>query len=417
MKLRHQVLWLISIPLSCQFLSVALLVHGSVSMESAGLREGNAKKVMADCQELEGLLGLRLFQLVRASFLPATLKNRDCSGEINEILKDLKKLSAGNDRATPVVNGMTVSAGNFLSAMEDLSHSYVPGEDALFFSYIMYKSEFFETLANSFSRLKEQASDLNNIYGRIAEEFAPVAQKARGNLRTAIIGAIVANAALLGMFVFIINKQTLSRLQLLMNNIRSFSSGQSRVTLAGNDELTELDQTFSEVYAERLRLDDIRKSMTAMVSHDLRSPLTGMTILLDSMLEMEPENIPPKILQKLKKLRSATDRLNRLSHTLLDIEKIESGTVDVRLEPTNLSQVIEPSLALLAEVAQVKQIELKPLYDEAQFVVCDGDRTVQVLVNLLSNAIKFSPKGSTVQVCSRNTCSHRGKGQWNWCTR
>lgn len=397
MKLRHQVLLLIAIPVSCQLLSVGVLLNGSVALEAAGRKETNAKKVASTCQELEGVMGLRVFQLARASFLPRHLKTRDYTATIQACIDQLKSLSADNKPAATIVDKMQLSTRKYLALMEDLSQSYVPGND-VYFALILYKTEFFESVAHTFAELKSQSEELNSIYDRIAEEFAPVAQKARSDWRTGIMTAIILNCLLVAFFLFVINRQTLTRLQLLMNNIGSFGSGPTaRIALSGDDELTELDNTFAEVYAERLRLDEIRKSMTAMVSHDLRSPLTGMSILLDSMVEMDADNVPPNILRKLHKLRSAADRLKRMSNTLLDIEKIESGKLDVKLAAYSLSQVIEPSVALIAEVAANRKVELLTTYDSSLTVLCDEDRTVQVLVNLLSNAIKFSPKESKVE--------------------
>jgi signal transduction histidine kinase len=168
--------------------------------------------------------------------------------------------------------------------------------------------------------------------------------------------------------------------------------------LTGNDELSELDKAFAEVAAERLKLEEIRKSMTAIVSHDLRSPLTAMTLTLELMVEMDGDNLPPRIVTKLKQLMSDSNRLCRLSNTLLDIEKIESGKVDVELRPISVRTVADSAISAISSLANIAEVRITPEIQPETMMLCDEDRTVQVLVNLLSNAIKFAPKQSSIEV-------------------
>lgn len=402
MKLSHRVFLLLSIPVACQLVSVAVLSGAFASLESAGRREANAKKVVVVCQELEGLMGIKLFQLARKSFLPETLGNKDCSAEIKEDLKTLRELCADNAEAAPVVDKIKICCEQYIKLMEDLSRSYVPGQDALFFSYIMYQSDFFDSLSYSFANLKNQSSRLSEIYGRMADEFRPIAQKARNDLRMTIVIAVVLNLSILVVFAYAIHKQTLSRLKILMRNIREFSHGQPKLDLiSGNDELAELNKMFAEVSEERARLDEIRRSMTAMVSHDLRAPLSSMIVAIDMMLEVD-DTLTPATARKLQRVRSSADRLKRLSNTLLDIEKMESGKLECTLMPVRTADIIDPSTSLLMELATSRKIELRKNFED-QLVGADLDRTVQVLTNLVSNAVKFAPQKSVVEVNARQT--------------
>ncbi|MBX9694747.1 MAG: HAMP domain-containing histidine kinase [Cyanobacteria bacterium] len=146
--------------------------------------------------------------------------------------------------------------------------------------------------------------------------------------------------------------------------------------------------------------------MTAMVSHDLRSPLASMMITLDVITEFEQDKVQESILPKLLRLRSEADRLNRLVNTLLDIEKIESGTVDVSINSEETGELIRTAIDATQDLAKSGNVELVTSFSPKCTALCDKDRTVQILVNLISNAIKFAPAGSTVTVGAERLDSH-----------
>jgi PAS domain S-box-containing protein len=145
----------------------------------------------------------------------------------------------------------------------------------------------------------------------------------------------------------------------------------------------------------RYQVERMKNEFIAVVSHELRTPLTsiyGSLKLLDSgILKREPV----KEKRLLTIAVESTDRLMRLVNDILDIERIESGTVQMIKSVCNVAD-------LMAKV--VDQIE--PLIEEAGIklsasnaggnVWVDIDRMIQTFTNLISNAIKFSPKGSTI---------------------
>jgi signal transduction histidine kinase len=199
----------------------------------------------------------------------------------------------------------------------------------------------------------------------------------------------------------LVNKNTLSRLQVLMSNIRAFSQPKAQLQkLSGNDELAELDNAFREMAAERAQLDEIRKSLMAMASHDLRTPLTSMNIALEFILNTQAESLSPEVLKKMQYMSSEANRLVRLSSTFLDIEKIESGKLEVEMKKFSLGDIVEPSISAVRSLADARNIEIVDSSNKAWKLSCDQERTIQVLVNLLSNAIKFSPKNGSVYVRS-----------------
>ncbi len=396
MKLRHQATLLILLPALCQIVLVAMLWSAAVGLESAGRKEIRAKQILAECQKTEGLLGIRTLQITRSGFTNDRVIDIDCAALLEVSLKELRSLVSDSQKSTTIVERISKNSHLFLARFEELKSSYVPGNDTILFARFLHRDEFFESIARAFNQLSADITTLSNIYGPISEEFNPVSMRARAHLLNVVILMVVWNLALIAVLTFLINRHALERLKTLMANIRTFSGSQK---LYGSDELAEIDRAFTEVSLERKRLDDIRKSMTAMVSHDLRSPLCSMMITLDLITELEQSSVTDATLHKLIRVRNEADRLNRLVNTLLDIEKMESGKVEVNLSTEEVDDIIGTAVNTTTDLAKAAKVQLTTgSIDCRSPVRCDKDRTVQVLVNLLSNAIKFSPANSTVSI-------------------
>jgi PAS domain S-box-containing protein len=168
--------------------------------------------------------------------------------------------------------------------------------------------------------------------------------------------------------------------------------------------LTEYDSIDGKRYlaiiqdiTERQRAEQFRQELIAMVSHDLRSPLTSvqgvMTLLAKGMYGQLTDTGE-------KRVRVAEQSLNRLIHLvddILDLERMEAGKLQFNAECVPVSSVIDRSIEAVYDYANQQQLKLETSENESEVYV-DEDRIVQVVVNLLSNAIKFSPRGATITV-------------------
>lgn len=136
-----------------------------------------------------------------------------------------------------------------------------------------------------------------------------------------------------------------------------------------------------------------RDEVVAVVSHDLRNPLGAIAgashLLLD--LELPPE----KQRENLRLIARATERMNRLIGDLLDVARIESGTLAVQKEAVEIQPLFEEAIDMLEPLAADRGLALEHRIDPDVHVVCaDRDRILQVLSNLVGNAVKFSRHGA-----------------------
>ncbi len=147
----------------------------------------------------------------------------------------------------------------------------------------------------------------------------------------------------------------------------------------------------------RKQLEQAKQEFVAMVSHDLRSPLTSIRVSLGMFLSGVFGEMPEKGITRLRAMDTSVDRLIRLINDLLDSEKLDAGKLDLSVKKTSTAQLVKASVEAVQGMAEAGGVQLK-VAGKDMSVSADGDRIIQVLTNLVSNAIKFSPSGSTVEV-------------------
>jgi PAS domain S-box-containing protein len=149
---------------------------------------------------------------------------------------------------------------------------------------------------------------------------------------------------------------------------------------------------------ERKQLERLKNEFVSTVSHELRTPLTSVRGSLGLLEGGLVGPLPAKATELVKIARSNTDRLIRLINDILDLEKIEAGKLELRLEQQRPSELVELTLTGIAGYAEHAQVRLRSDLPPLPPIRADKDRLVQVLTNLVSNAIKFSPAQGEVTV-------------------
>ncbi len=146
---------------------------------------------------------------------------------------------------------------------------------------------------------------------------------------------------------------------------------------------------------ERLRqLDRMKDDFLATVSHELRTPLTSIRSFSEILID-NPELPVEERQEFLSILVRESERLTRLINNVLDLSKIESGSMDWVISDVDLDEVVDQAIGatrgMASELGAV--VERGPKADGPALVRGDYDRLVQVVVNLLGNAFKFTPPG------------------------
>jgi PAS domain S-box-containing protein len=173
------------------------------------------------------------------------------------------------------------------------------------------------------------------------------------------------------------------------------------------DENGRMESVFSLALdvTSRHQIDRMKDEFVAVVSHELRTPLTSIYGSLSMLASGLLDTHSPKGKRLLDIAVDSTDRLMRLVNDILDIERIESGTVSMVKAVWTVSELMLKAIDVVQPLADTAGIRLDVDSSGGQVWV-DADRIIQTFTNLLSNAIKFSPVGSTVWFSS-----HKQAGQ------
>lgn len=149
--------------------------------------------------------------------------------------------------------------------------------------------------------------------------------------------------------------------------------------------------------AELEKLNHLKSEFTSMVSHEFRTALTGiqgMSELINSG-NMKPD----EILEYSGYIFKEAERVNRLITDMLDLDRLEAGKMNMRMEPVDLNSTIEDVVGRTRAVCTTHTFATNLASGEL-VVLGDSDRLIQVLTNLVSNAIKYSPEGSEILITS-----------------
>ncbi len=167
-----------------------------------------------------------------------------------------------------------------------------------------------------------------------------------------------------------------------------------------NDEIGYLSSTLYYMASELDRSVEEQRSFIANVSHDFRSPLTSIRGYLEAILDgtISPENQG----RYLTIVLDETERLNKLTQSLLDLNSINQSGMLLELTNFDINHTIKKVLATFEGQCKARNISFDLTFDEDEcFVFADSGKIKQVLYNLIDNAIKFSHDHETIYIKTR----------------
>ncbi|MEG4802856.1 PAS domain S-box protein [Microcoleus sp. ARI1-B5] len=153
----------------------------------------------------------------------------------------------------------------------------------------------------------------------------------------------------------------------------------------------------ARLYREAAEANRIKDEFLATLSHELRTPLNAVVgwaqMLRQRKLSPEKTAVALETIERNGRLQT------QMIEDLLDVSRIVSGKVCLKLRPVDLVRTVETAVKALGPDAEARGVELVTFYGEgASILNCDATRLQQVVWNLLSNAIKFTPPGGRVEI-------------------
>ncbi len=168
----------------------------------------------------------------------------------------------------------------------------------------------------------------------------------------------------------------------------------ARTGFDGDDAISMLGRTFDEM-ADSIEADrEMERRLTADVAHELRTPLQAIQATVEAM----QDGVYPADPEHLQIVRDETVRLSRLTAGILELTRLERGSVTMRFEMMDVADPVLAALDAHRALLDATGLAIDERIERGLRVHGDRDRLVQAIGNLLSNAARYSADGGTVTV-------------------
>ena len=255
--------------------------------------------------------------------------------------------------------------------------------------------------------LSTMLSDMETLLSeraRIGLEESKRIEQSRSMFLSAVVLGFVANMIVSAILLAIFARDFASRFNIIVDNTNRLPQGLSlNPPIEGKDELAALDSFFHRMTAELKLIEERKEQLVAMVTHDLRNPLTALKLSLDTMTSGFYGTLSPELTKRVQSLNKIVNRLSRLVNDILDLEKLRSGKLKLSLAAIDLRPVAQECITELESIAKASGVTVVEKIGDDVMVVADRERIAQVLINLLGNALKFSPVGAEVSIESEDS--------------
>lgn len=167
-------------------------------------------------------------------------------------------------------------------------------------------------------------------------------------------------------------------------------------------QLEDTSRRLDDARREIQRLDASRRQFFAWISHDLRTPITGISALSEA---LEDSNVDDPA-SYLRQIRAQVNAMSRLVDDLFELSQIQSGTLRLRIESIALLDIVSDAVADVSPLAEARNISITHAGVEGYHLQADPHELTRVVVNLLTNSIRHAPASSEILITADRRSDH-----------
>src|SRR5580692_5862001 len=148
-------------------------------------------------------------------------------------------------------------------------------------------------------------------------------------------------------------------------------------------------------------LNEAKTNFIATVSHELKTPISAIKMSAQLLTDLRVGELNEEQQELIRSITDDSDRLLKITGELLNMSQVETGNIQLKLQPANPATIVDQAVQAVAFQAQQKGIRIQAaVADNLPMIQADVEKTSWVLINFLTNAIKFSPEQSGVEVAA-----------------
>jgi signal transduction histidine kinase len=241
---------------------------------------------------------------------------------------------------------------------------------------------------------------LGAAYVLVARPRASVAAAAAGELAPLLLEAGGAALVVAMLLVLLVSRSLTKPLAQLAGAAEDIAAGNysRRVGIRGRDEIGTLGAAFDRMAEAVERARSVQREFLANVSHELKTPLTSLIgfsqALVDGSLRTTAERTRAANI-----VHEESERVLRMAQELLDLARVEAGTISLHITAVDLRGELEREVEVLRPRADSRRLNLAvDVPGDIAPVAADPERLHQILDNLLDNAVKYAPEGTAIRI-------------------
>lgn len=232
----------------------------------------------------------------------------------------------------------------------------------------------------------------------IKDVFLPIQDMKNQIYLLSLVIALIA-----GLLSFATSSVITKPLKTLMKFVQKITNGQldQKVNVIGKDEIAELGNAFNHMTDQLQRVEQSRQEFVSNVSHELKTPLSSIKVLTESL--MFQEDVPVEMYKEFfEDINSEVDRLNNIISDLLTLVRLDQREIPLNIANVDINEMTQNILKRLTPLAKKKEIKL--IYESHKDIIAEIDEVkfTLALTNLIENAIKYTPSGGEVGVVIRS---------------
>jgi signal transduction histidine kinase len=236
------------------------------------------------------------------------------------------------------------------------------------------------------------------VYSRSFEEVAETVSFIRGRVLWAT-GAALLIALVGGYFVAHRLARRVRRVERAAADV-AHGHFQEPLPVDSEDELGQLTRTFNDMQRQLREVDIARKEFIATASHELRTPIFSLAGFVELLQDEDLDEDTRR--EFVDTMREQVERLQKLSVDLLDLSRLDSGSVELHTEPVDLAELTRSVVGEFRPALRDHRTELRmDVAEEGPLADCDRERVAQIMRILLDNALRHTPEGTDVTVSTQ----------------
>ncbi len=345
-------------------------------------RETNEKKLLYQANKIAGSIQKEnyLIDESKSAIFEKELEEKSKEESIRILVVDNKGIVVNDSNKTEI--GKTYLVPEVVVALDGKDEANLRKEEGVVYASAYIENENSEKIGVVL--LISSFDDVNNLIYEISQKWLLIT-----------IGISI----IIGLIVFFTTQIFIGPLKNILRIIQRITEGQlhQRILIKGHNEFSQLGTAFNNMTEKLETVESSRQEFVSNVSHELKTPLSSIKVLSESILLQS--DMPIEMYKEfLQDISSEIDRMTNIINDLLSLVKLDHKEAGLNIKETDINKMAEEILKRLYPLAEKKNIEL--FYESNKNMIIDADEVKLSLAisNLVENGIKYTPNNGMVKL-------------------